>query len=67
MLKNRRLFATALRDYSWLFVTIRDYSELSQTLEFCAYVKEANAWLKFVLHFRSQIDMFSPRIPDLIC
>ena len=22
MLKNRRLFATAVRDYSWLFVTI---------------------------------------------
>ena len=33
MLKNRRLFATAIRDYSWLFVTIRDYSEFSQTLK----------------------------------
>jgi len=31
MLKNRQLFATAVRDYSWLFVTIRDYSEFSQT------------------------------------
>ena len=31
MLKNRRLFATAVRNYSWLFVTIRDYSEFSQT------------------------------------
>ena len=30
-LKNRRIFATVVRDYSWLFVTIRDYSEFSQT------------------------------------
>ena len=34
MLKNRQLFAAAVSDYSWLFVTICDYFELRRISKF---------------------------------